>query len=259
MKHRMHPLVVIAILILAGLASHKLYVFVHARRPPFFPGFFLDAAYTPVGPIVKKTREPGSFSKLDVSHAATVTLKHSETEFIEIETHDDMLDKLDIKCIDDTLRLRLNGRFTRIGRLHFIVHYRHLDRIDLSGAAALDSDEPVVSNRSNLDLNVSGASKMRVNVEGRELRCNADGASRIKLKGTALNATLAASGASSLNAAELDTSGKVRAEASGASKVDFGKSSVVVLTASGAGKIRYSGEPKIEKQKVSGDAVVYKE
>ena len=194
------------------------------------------------------------FSQISIGNYATVALKQAEKESIEIETHEDIQDKLEIKNTNSKLKIGLNGRFSNIKRLHYTIYYRHINNIEISGAVTLDSENKVVSDQ--LTLKVSGASKMRLDVDTGKLYGSVSGASKISLGGKAENASFNASGASSLMTSELDISGKVQAEASGASKIDIGKSSAIDITASGASKIQYLGQPEIKNQNVSGSSRV---
>ncbi len=102
------------------------------------------------------------------------------------------------------------------------------------------------------DLDISGASEATVNnVKTESLKLESSGASRIEVSGEARNIEVEVSGASKLDAESLKSE-RAKVAASGASKASIFVSEAIDVNASGASRITYSGNPKSVNKDASG-------
>jgi len=103
---------------------------------------------------------------------------------------------------------------------------------------------------------VSGAANVILNgIDNTELSVESSGASKIKIAGETAKLTVDVSGATQIDAEELNA-GDADVEASGASHVNVKVSGSLRTEASGASKIVYIGEPSSVERKTSGASSV---
>ena len=108
-----------------------------------------------------------------------------------------------------------------------------IDRLEVSGVANVTLND--IKN-SELTLDTSGASKIKISGETARFTADVSGATKIDAEGlTSENATVEASGASSVT---VNVSGDLRTEASGASKILYvGTPENVEKSAHGASRV----------------------
>ena len=125
--------------------------------------------------------------------------------------------------------------------------------LDASGA----SRAGVTGFRSdrNVQINASGASEIRGDMETGDLAADVSGGSTLQLtgRGSAVRAT--ASGASTIDLREFAT-GDADVEASGASRIDVNTSGTLNAKASGASTVHYTGNPTLGRVDESGASTV---
>lgn len=106
------------------------------------------------------------------------------------------------------------------------------------------------------ELGISGASSALVTgVKSERLTINTSGASKVEISGEAREVKIDVSGASKLNGENLRTE-RADVEASGASKISIFASESINADASGASKVVYSGNPKSVSKDASGASSV---
>jgi hypothetical protein len=101
------------------------------------------------------------------------------------------------------------------------------------------------------EIKASGISKVGVGgVSNEALRLELSGAGDIEAKGKTKKLTLEVSGAGGIDADELQAE-KVEIDMSGAGTIDVAEPKELIVRISGAGSVRYGGQPKIQKD-ISG-------
>ncbi len=95
-----------------------------------------------------------------------------------------------------------------------------------------------------LDLNISGASKLNMEAEFGKIDTELSGVSRLELSGRSEILSVSASGVTRINSTKL-SSEKILVDVSGASDMQFGPSSVIEGDVSGASKLYYFGTPNL--------------
>ncbi|UCD09046.1 MAG: DUF2807 domain-containing protein [Dehalococcoidales bacterium] len=200
-----------------------------------------------------------NFSTIQISGIFDVRITQSDTFGVSVDANHNFFRNLDVSKEGDTLRVRHSRH---IGWRAALVKPRvelsmpvlkelrlsgatgvHISgfsssesfKLDTSGACSLDGD----INSGNIDFDVSGAGRIRLNGSSRDAVIRASGANRIDLREfTIENAAVKLSGASRLSA---NVSGRLDARLSGASY--FGWRGEPVM-----GDIRTSGAAKLSKE-----------
>ncbi|MGZ9189861.1 MAG: GIN domain-containing protein, partial [Nitrospira sp.] len=104
---------------------------------------------------------------------------------------------------------------------------------------------------ARLDLEASGASQVRGDVNSGETVMRVSGASTVEIEGTTGDLDAEASGASTVRLSNF-TAQDAQVNASGASNITVNASGSVTGEASGASTIRYIGEPESVRVDTSG-------
>ncbi len=106
-----------------------------------------------------------------------------------------------------------------------------------------------------LDLELSGASTLRGDVEAGDTRLDVSGSSEVTLTGSAQDVTIDASGSSRVDLGDFMV-GDASVGASGASTVTVNPSGTLDVDASGGAHVYYLGGPSLGRIETSGGASV---
>jgi hypothetical protein len=120
-------------------------------------------------------------------------------------------------------------------------------KLKLAGASDLKGDMKV----GNLSIEVSGASDYKGQVEAKNMSIEASGASKVELSGMVDDLSLEVSGASDAKLYNLIAKGAV-VNASGASTANINVSQLIKAEASGASSINYKGQATVKEILNSG-------
>jgi len=192
------------------------------------------------------------FSKVNVSSAFRVAIEQGERYGVSVTIDDNLVEYLDVRVEGDTLRIGMKPRLA-IGFGNFTqkaeITMPQIEGIELSGAtqgdiSGFESDRP-------LEIEVSGASRLRGSIAAGETRMHVSGASTVELDGSASDLEVDASGASSVRLDDFLT-GDARVEASGASNITVSAKGRLTGSASGASTVSYIGEPASVRVDSSG-------
>ncbi|MEP6924289.1 MAG: head GIN domain-containing protein [Pyrinomonadaceae bacterium] len=186
------------------------------------------------GNTVTEKRNVTGFKGVHTGGAMQLEISVGKEFSVELEGDDNILPTIKTEVRGDKLYFeRKEGRIWSRGRVIARVTMPELNDLDISGASSA-----IVNN-----------------VKTESLKIDASGASKIEISGEARDLAVEVSGASKLDAENLKTE-RTKVEASGASKVSIFASEAVDADASGASKIVYSGNPKSVSKDASGASSV---
>ena len=243
----------------------------------------------------KETRTVSGFTGIDASGAFDITVVKGSTEALTIETNDAVMPQVRSEVRNGVLYLYLDGvkKVKNVKTLKATVVMKNLDRVTLSGACSLTSNDLFTPDSFNADC--SGASDMKINLHTGQLSIKASGASDISIKANVTgDAGVAISSASDFrgelnaknviinasSASDVDISGSAtdfKLEVSGASDVkaqnfivktatvvSSGSSDITVnvsdtlkVNVSGTSTVKYKGSPTVEMNR-SGASTIKK-
>lgn len=210
-----------------------------------------------VGPYQgdKQTYALTGFDRLDMGSAFSITVRPGPAFGIVADGDRRNLDDLDVYVRSGTMFAKYRTNRNRQHQTAFSITMPTVRGVAFGGA----SQSTIIgfTNLSDLNINLSGASKGEFTGDAAQTMVNLSGASTLQLtgRGTALSAEL--SGASNLQAFTYPV-GEAGINASGASKAAVSVSNSLVAEASGASTIRYRGTPAV-RQRVSGASTVQSE
>lgn len=113
-----------------------------------------------------------------------------------------VLDKINVEVRNEVLQIS-NKPLRHSKPIKIDIYSGYLQHYDISGAVILFSEE--VQKPENLNINMSGAAQIRLEVETNDINGDISGASILELAGTAQKLTIQASGASIVKTANLKT------------------------------------------------------
>ena len=203
----------------------------------------------------REKRDVSGFNELSVTSAFVVEISVGNTESLEIEADDRYIDDIITEVRGDKLVIRMRDsrssrRMRESPRAYLTV--KSLDRIDASGAVKIRTEDTLETNK--LEIELSGASIIDLEINVKELYIQASGACVMNLSGEARDQTLRSTGASQYRAFDLESEiADIRVTGAGSARVSV--SEKLDVRASGASSIRYYGSPSVSKSTSGASSV----
>ena len=194
------------------------------------------------GTVATEERHADSFNRLKVSSGIDVIITQGEEESIKVIADENLLEYIKTEIYDNTLKIYTdaNIRHAKSKEVHLV--YKQLQKINISSAGDVEG-----SNRmkvDDLDLDLSSAGDLTLDVEATSITCNISSAGDAHLSGTVDELDADLSSAGDLNASDL-VARKAHVNVSSAGNAKICATEEVDLNASSAGDIYYKGDPKI--------------
>jgi len=196
------------------------------------------------------------FESIHVSSSAEVIFHQSEEYRIVITVDENLLPYLKLVVND------LNELFigTKNGSYNFTLYKVDvfaplLEAVQLSGAGSLESKE--IFYYPDLKINISGAGKATLTIDCSHLLVNITGAGKVTLIGKSERASIYISGAGKMISNEFEFV-LVDLTISGAGYADIGPSEFLSGNVTGAGTLKYWGNPQL-KLNMKGSSRLLKE
>jgi len=185
------------------------------------------------GNVQNETRHVADFDAIEVGGVFDVEVVAQKEFSVEIEADDNLLQFIRTEVKGGTLEISTDKSISPKNAIRVRISAPDIDKVQTSGASKLS-----LSNVKNDSLKVyaSGASKLKVDGETRDLEIELSGASKIE--------------AESLKAENVDVDG------SGASCVSVNVSGDLKADLSGASKVTYTGNPRNLEKSTSGASSV---
>jgi len=192
------------------------------------------------GPTEKESRKIGNFSEIEVGNGINVYLSIGNNTSLEVETSEDLMEKLITEVSGDKLKIYFKGSVFWVKTANVYVQAEEITRINASGGSDVKGEDKIISR--NLELNASGGSDIKLSVEVDDLEVEVSGGADIELYGSAEYIDASTSGGSDLKAYDLITQ-VARLEASGGSDIKVTVEEEIDARASGGADIKYRGSP----------------
>ena len=201
------------------------------------------------GDIVEDFRSYDDFDELEIAGNYQVTLiSNSSNTGINIRADENLQDLIKTELKGSTLEVYSEVRLRGSETIQLTVNYDNLHKIEISGAAQLDNEGKLKS--EILEVQMSGAGAMELDIEATKLHLDMSGAGAVILSGSTEIQKVTLSGAGSFEAYDL-VSKKAYVTISGVGGAQLSVDEVLDATVSGVGGITYRGNPKVNKS-VSG-------
>lgn len=201
------------------------------------------------GDITVREIEVQDFTDIDINGNYKVELYRSDNPRVIIETDENLVDYLDIETWNNRLEIKNRYTLKPSHQLLIEIYYDELSSIKSSGASSiahagiLSSDE--------LDVNLSGAGSIKLNLDVDDLYLNLSGAGILETKGQVNRQVVKLSGAGNLDAGDLESQNcEITISGVGNAKINTVKELHATIT--GLGNIEYYGDPEKVTQNISG-------
>jgi hypothetical protein len=200
------------------------------------------------GNVINETRDVDSFNKINISGGYEVIINQGDKESLEIEIDENLLEYIKTEVKNNTLFISSDKSFGKAEALRLYITVVNIKDIDVSGAIELSNKGTYIGEK--LEIEVSGAGDINLDLVLENLTMELSGASETNLKGSATDFEIELSGASELAAEKFKTQHTVL-DISGAGEATVFAKKTLEVEISGAGTVRYKGNPKIKKD-ISG-------
>jgi len=196
------------------------------------------------------------FTEVEIGSAFEFEIKQSSSYSINVTTDDNVMDYVQVSQDGQTLTIRLR-RFISIGpvTLRASVTMPQLHGLTASGASHGTVSD--FSSTEDLDITVSGASRLTGDITAGNVEFGISGASTIQLEGSANDIDANVSGASHFNLDDF-TVNNADVNFSGASSGTVNLNGRLDANLSGASTLWYIGEPTSTDINTSGGSTVSK-
>jgi hypothetical protein len=196
------------------------------------------------------------FTEVEIGSAFEFEIKQSSSYSINVTADDNVIDYVQVSKDGQTLKIRL-GRFISIGpvTLRASVTLPQLHGLTASGASRGTVSD--FSSTEDLEITVSGASRVNGDVTAGNVEFGISGASTIQLEGSANDIDANVSGASHFNL-EAFTVNNADVNFSGASSGTVNLNGRLDANLSGASRLWYIGEPTMGDINTSGASTISK-
>ncbi|HEY4064570.1 MAG TPA: head GIN domain-containing protein [Puia sp.] len=210
------------------------------------------------GNIKTEDRNVSSFKNVDVSGAAKVYVSQGDKPAVKIEGDENLLQYMEVEQEGDRIIIREKPGFNLIptGDLRVYVTAPVYNKIDASGACDIIG-QTKISNSEDMEMHVSGAGDIKMEVDAPRLRSEVSGSGSIYLKGQTKDVDLDLTGAGHAYCYDL-LAENTKIEISGAGSAEVYASVKLDANVSGAGSVSYKGNATEVNQHVSGAGSVHK-
>jgi hypothetical protein len=207
------------------------------------------------GNVSTEQRHVDPFSAIDVGGAFQIVLRQGDTVSLILEADENLLQHIITEVRNNQLEISTDRNIGRFEKLKAIITFKSLDEINLHGAVELWSEKSL--NFNDLSIDGSGATEMEMTMTVQKLLLTLTGSSEVTLSGTAREVDSRMSGATDLKADDFETN-ILTMDMSGAGEADVYVTEKMDVTVTGAGDVRYRGEPQQINQNVSGAGSIEK-
>lgn len=188
------------------------------------------------GPVTTEVHNTSSFTKIDISGAFEIQYVKSDNFEVTVITNGNLQKLISVKVEDNLLKVKNIKTISHSDKLELIINCPILEFIELSGANHLICSDSLISEKLIVDMS---------------------GASELQLKGKSTNLDINLSGAGNIDAKQFP-SDDVKINLSGAAEAIVYPINRLNAEISGAGSIKYLGDPKSIKQNISGAGSIEK-
>jgi hypothetical protein len=208
------------------------------------------------GIVTKQTRELKPFHTVKVSGAFDVYLRSTDKQAFTIETDSNLHSVIKTEVIDSVLIIENTKTILTSDELKLIIGCPDLKSVNFSGATDISGDTALIY--KSLNLSISGAGKINLDLQTELINANVSGGANIMFSGKTNNLEVSISGAGKVSADKL-VSKNAKIEISGIGEAQLNVTDQLNAIISGLGKVEYIGDPKVNQSISGGGKVVKKE
>lgn len=187
-----------------------------------------------------QTRNVGPFTGIKVGEGIDVYLKKGDKESVRVEVTGTDAANVLTEVSGSYLKVHMKDGNYRKVEAKVYVTYVKVDKLSASSAGSIFSEGVIKAD--NMEIDVSSAGSVEVQVEVKTLTVDASSAAEVELKGKTVELEAEASSAAQIDAYDLEAS-KVEADVSSGASMKINVLQDLQAHASSGGSIRYRGNP----------------
>jgi hypothetical protein len=201
------------------------------------------------GDLAIRTIAVDEFKEIFLNGNYQVFLEQGEDPKVVIKTDDNLVDLITVESRRGTLAITNIKRIKGSDGIKIFITYGKLERLISGGASSVFTNTPIVGNQ--LELSMSGAGVMDLELEVTDLEVQLSGAGLIILEGEVEQQAVSLTGAGSLESFDLKST-NCEITISGVGGAEINVTGNLIAKISGLGGIEYRGSPKDIRREVSG-------
>jgi hypothetical protein len=192
------------------------------------------------GKQISQVRSVDSFTSIETGGSVKLVLKQGPSQEVRIVADNNIQNEIRTHVNGNTLKIEMDGNICDGGSVTAYLTAPNFEGVDASGAVELTSDGPLKV--QDFTINLSGSSKVDLNLNAANVITKSSGSSEIHLKGQAGSHDVDLSGAGSIDALDFIV-GKYKIETSGASQSKINVLNELRVKSRGASDVQYRGNP----------------
>lgn len=210
------------------------------------------------GTINTQNRSVGSFHSVSAGGNFNVYLSQGESPTVRVEADENLMQYIDVYTEGDHLYIETErGYNLRSSRgLKVYVSAPEFETVSVSGAGDIIGEHTITNDR-DLDLHVSGAGNVRMDVKAPAVEVHVSGSGDIMLKGETKDFKATVSGAGNIKCFNM-LAERANVRISGAGDAEVFASVQLDARVSGAGNVKYKGNPGTVNSSTSGAGSIHK-
>lgn len=205
------------------------------------------------GNQVTMTRNTEPFTKIETSGSFEIVLKQDSISALIINADDNIQDEIETSISGKTLSISMSNNICDSGPILIYINSKDFEKIKASGSVDIKSDG--LLNVNDFELNLSGSSKVMLEMNAKKLRTSSSGSSEISLKGQAGAHELELSGSGHIEALDFVV-GEYNIKSSGSSQSMINVLNVLNVRSSGSSTVKYKGKPSKISNHDSGSSQI---
>jgi hypothetical protein len=211
------------------------------------------------GNIKTEDHSVSGFKNIDCDASADVYITQGEPAGVKVEGDDNLLPYIEINQEGDRLiiRERSHVNLDPTDGIKIYVTSPEFASINASGAGDIVG-QTKLTNENELNLRLSGAGDIRMEVNAPTVVCTLSGAGSAYLKGQAKNVDIELSGVGSTHCYDLQAE-NTKVDVSGVGSAEVFASVKLDATVNGVGSINYKGNATDVSQHANGVGSIHKE
>lgn len=220
-----------------------------------------------MGPIVEEKLAFEDFTGIELDAPFRVNLEQGDSYEVLVEGHQNIIDRLRTKIVNDRLEIGLaNGNY-RSFELEFFITMPELNYIAIDGAGKLEIDEFTMeelrchidgAGELNFNAKLDITSDLRIDIDGaadtyfqeinaQNVVVHVDGKGDLTLRGTTTDLDISIDGMGDIEAFALDSK-NVKVVVDGLGKTEVTAEEELDVEIDGIGNVYYKGDPTIYKE-----------
>ncbi|MDB5155610.1 MAG: hypothetical protein JWR50_317 [Mucilaginibacter sp.] len=208
------------------------------------------------GHVVSEDRKMANFTKLDIAGAYKVYLKQDSSLNVTVSADDNLLKYIKTEVSGDKLSISTNNKnICGSGEISVTIGVKNINAIDAAGAIDISTSGKLVT--KNVELDLSGATKLDLDLDAADVNTKCSGVTEISLKGQASAHNIELDGGGKLHAFDFVV-GNYNIQTSGASECEINVLRDLTVNSSGATSIKYKGNPTSIHNQKSGVSSITK-